>query len=93
NNYIDMLGPGPFVLTKNSFIYNNLRKFKIRAIGDDKNQDLQLSYPALMGEGIQQEQVSTILTKFQSHPAVQKFLKPFVSEPHLLFFRKTSSDR
>jgi len=88
NNYIDMVGPGPFVLTKNSSIYNNLKKFKIRAIGDDKAQDLQLSYPALMGEGLQQEQVSRILGTFQSHPSVQKFLKSFVSEPHMLFFRK-----
>lgn len=88
NRYIDMIGPGPFVLTKNSFIYKNLRKFKIRAIGEDKNQDLQLSYPALMGEGLQKEQALEILGEFQSHPSVQKFLKPFVSEPHMLFFRK-----
>jgi radical SAM superfamily enzyme YgiQ (UPF0313 family) len=89
NQYIDMIGPGPFVLTKNSLIYNNLRKFKIRAVGEDKNQDLQLSYPALVGEGIQHDDASGILREFQAHPSVQKFLKPFVSEPHLLFLGKS----
>ncbi|MEQ8191574.1 MAG: radical SAM protein [Candidatus Eremiobacterota bacterium] len=87
NRHIDMVGPGTFVLTRNSSIHNKLKNFKIRAIGEDKNQDLQLSFPALMGEGIQQDEASNLLGEFQSHPAVQKFLRPFVSEPHLLFFQ------
>jgi hypothetical protein len=29
------------------------------------------------------------MNKFFSKPETEKFLKPFVSEPHLLFFKKS----
>ncbi|HPZ09215.1 MAG TPA: radical SAM protein [Candidatus Eremiobacteraeota bacterium] len=86
--YIDMVGPGPFILTKNSEVHRNLRRFRIRAIGEDRELDLQLTYPALMASGLQREDADKILGEFQNHPGVQKFLKPFVAEPHLLFFQK-----
>jgi len=90
NRYcIDMTGCGPFILTKNSPVYFNPQKFPLKKIYDYKKQDLQTDYPFIPSSGLQRYEVDRILQDFWNLPETEKFLKPFVAEPHLLFFKKS----
>lgn len=89
NSHIDMVAGGSFVLTRESEVFRNPDKFGVTNIRQSPAEDMQLDYPFDLKEGLKPENVETLLDNFRKDPAVQKFMEPFVSEPHLLYFRKS----
>lgn len=87
--YIDMVAGGRFVLTRDSMVYRNSEEFSIVEYHDDNEKDLQITYPYRVREGISKEEAEELLDLFRRDSRVQKFLQPFVAEPHLLFLRKS----
>ncbi|MCD4784146.1 MAG: radical SAM protein [Candidatus Eremiobacteraeota bacterium] len=87
--YIDMVAGGRFVLTRDSMVHKNPEEFSIDKYQDENEEDLQITYPYWVREGINEEDVEELLELFRRDSRVQKFLEPFVAEPHLLYLRKS----
>ncbi len=88
-DFIDVIAPGVFVLTKHSKVYANLSDFGVIDVFDDPDKDLQLTYEASFKEGISQEDAYKLLEVFKKDERTSKFLRSFFAEPHILFFRKS----
>lgn len=87
--HIDMIAPGRFVLTRDSAVYKNPSEFGVKEFFPTRDEDLQLSFVYNVSEGLQATEAEDLLHQFRKSSGVQKFLEPFVTEPHLLFFRKS----
>ena len=87
--YIDMIAGGNFVLTKDSAVYKNPEEYFVKEFFPSREDDLQISFPYTVKEGLQMNEAVDLLNRFRRYPGIKKFLEPFVSEPHLLFFRKS----
>ena len=87
--HIDMIAGGPFVLTRNSPIFDTPEKFSVARIVDNEKLDLQLAYDYLL----QDERLwdpEDVLGEYGQRPEMKKFQRPFSVEPHMLFFKKAS---
>ncbi len=86
--HIDMLAGGGFTLTRNSQIHQRQDEFGIISLETPAHQDLLLNFQYTLREGMDKNQVNELLRRFREKPMIQKYLHSFVSEPHMLFFRK-----
>jgi len=90
-DYIDMIAPGHFVMTRNSEICTNPEKFGITRVEKaDMDHDFKTSFAFLADKGISPDEASKILNDVRTKPEIDKFLKLFVAEVHLMFTGKSS---
>ncbi|MGV8119146.1 MAG: B12-binding domain-containing radical SAM protein [Candidatus Xenobiia bacterium LiM19] len=93
-DYIDMIAPGHFVMTRNSEISTNPAKFGITRVEKaDMDSDFKTSYGFLAEKGISPDEAQKILNEVRTKPEIDKFLKPFVAEVHLMFLGKSSAGK
>jgi radical SAM superfamily enzyme YgiQ (UPF0313 family) len=90
--YIDMIAPGRFVLTRNSRVFAEPAGFGItRVEKPDMDSDFKTSYAFLADKGITPDEAQGILNEARIKPEIYKFLKLFVTEVHLMFLGKSRS--
>jgi anaerobic magnesium-protoporphyrin IX monomethyl ester cyclase len=87
---IDMIAPGRFILTRHSPVFRNPALYGITRVEEPSMEyDMRTTFQFLQSSGIGGEEISEIMNCFRTKPEVLKFLKTFVAEVHLMFFRQS----
>ncbi|MDQ7823072.1 MAG: radical SAM protein [Candidatus Eremiobacteraeota bacterium] len=91
NDLIDMIAPGKFILTDNTDVYRNPSLYGIEKVEErTMDYDLLTTFRYLATGSISADTATAMIENTRRRNAFSKFLKPFVTESHLMFLKKAA---
>lgn len=87
---IDVIAPGQFVLTRHSRVYQSQESYGMKKVESPSMEyDMMISFRYLPGDGPMPDELTEMLNATKTKPGFFKFLKPFITEVHMMFLEKS----